>query len=165
MLCPCSRTLRASCGHLPTSWRPRFNLCGRSFLFLSVKIISKATKHQPPNSRLFDSLRHGVYLCKIKAQIEWQTRGGRQKTRWLNKQRSTRHGIVNNAVSRWDGRSRKNMYRVKNVSLSVQFTEIKKVVRGSHAQRLECILEVLLCRGTVDLKLPFVVGKLHDAGK
>jgi hypothetical protein len=51
------------------------------------------------------------------------------------------------------------MHRVKNVSLSVQFTESKKVVRGSHVQRLECILEVLLCRGTVDLKLPFGGGE------
>jgi hypothetical protein len=33
--------------------------------------------------------------------------------------------------------------------------KIKKVVRGSHAQRLECTLEVFMCRGTVDLKLPF----------
>jgi len=54
---------------------------------------------------------------------------------------------------------------VKNVSLSVQFTASKRVVRGSHTQRLEGILEVLLCRGTVDLKLYLVVGKLLDAGK
>lgn len=51
------------------------------------------------------------------------------------------------------------------MSLSVQFTACKKVVRGSHTQRLESILEVLLCRGTVDLKLYLVVGKLLDAGK
>jgi hypothetical protein len=51
------------------------------------------------------------------------------------------------------------------MSLSVQFTANERVVRGSHTQRLECILEVLLCRGTVDVKLYLVVGKLRDAGK
>ena len=62
----------------------------------------------------------------------------------------------------WDSPEKK---RVKNVSLSVQFTASKKVVRGSHTQRLESISEVLLCRGTVELKLYLVVGKLLDAGK
>ena len=51
------------------------------------------------------------------------------------------------------------------MSLSVQFTAEQKVVRGSHIQRLECIWEELLCRGTVDCKLYLVVGKLLDAGK